>query len=755
MISQFSNSQGLQRASSKSIVNDKAKKSSDSSFFNSSIGKILNSLSNGKAKKIEINRGEKTTEETDDSFDLIKSFGFQPIKQTEIGDPPQNKIINNENNNNTLLVQNKILNGNNILKKEIPLIAKSKSLNEDKTLINNKENSTQNSGNPEKSALNNKIKRIDDFLFKLTSELDEKINKNEIKNYIIRNIPETEKLAVQTKNDTEEEKKLSNKLQTDANINTKQVISFVNLRAANTLDNSFNHNISQSGLPKSGLETNFSGDRLNKAIPANKNFSANISSQKLISQQNSKATDNRIKKAKTEYSFNSESEAQTHKSVLDAQQTKKSETILQSKNTVNNQFKPNENNISKSTFDYVNKNEVKIQANKTDNNRQVDTGNKQQIVNFKGVSKRNEQLADLSKQSRIDKFLAKISDELITKVNSSEIEQVLEERFFLADKEAILAKINNTSKSKNKIFNVDNNFKDFTESQAPKSERKTLFHEKATVPIVKNKYSAVSLEENIKIDNNNKLRISFAKQEPLSGNKTTAQISDANNNLKKEKLTKSATEKYEKQSEYGSTRKNLSTNGNTFLNSDTGNFGKGQSFKSADFEQNTTENQLIPNIRLEDFDKTTLKMVRNLPEQGIQNAKLILQPKSLGTVFVKISVKDKNVQLDIKTETQEAMKSIENQLPALKEKLAQQGLTADRVDLKYKGTDNNFAERDNYAQNQSGAKQDKETRQQYLRSFASANQSIANNEHFDEIYNVKNWGNYIEELQQRGVQQGG
>ena len=115
-------------------------------------------------------------------------------------------------------------------------------------------------------------------------------------------------------------------------------------------------------------------------------------------------------------------------------------------------------------------------------------------------------------------------------------------------------------------------------------------------------------------------------------------------------------------------------------------------------------------------------------------------------IFVKISLNEKNVHLSITTETQDAMKSIESQMPALKEKLMQSGLTAEKIELKYKEAENYAANRENNSQSQSNDRDGKENRRQYLKSLAFLNQNRDSNDNGQLASNVINRGNYIEEF---------
>ncbi len=171
--------------------------------------------------------------------------------------------------------------------------------------------------------------------------------------------------------------------------------------------------------------------------------------------------------------------------------------------------------------------------------------------------------------------------------------------------------------------------------------------------------------------------------------------------------------------------------------------------------QNNTDSSITRYIKAEDFGRNTLKIARNLMPQGTQNARLILTPSSLGTVFVKISLKEKKVHLNITAESQEAVKSIEKQLPALKERLVQQGLQTDKVDLKFKAPENDSQQHQNGSQNSQNEKEQKDMRREFLQSFARLRQ-LREEASQSQDFNDLQGGTYIEKLfKQKGVQQGG
>lgn len=72
----------------------------------------------------------------------------------------------------------------------------------------------------------------------------------------------------------------------------------------------------------------------------------------------------------------------------------------------------------------------------------------------------------------------------------------------------------------------------------------------------------------------------------------------------------------------------------------------------------------------------TIKLAKN----GVSsNARIVLQPKQLGSVNMRMTLIGNNVSLVIKAEKNETLQHIEKQLPALKERLNESGLRLDQI----------------------------------------------------------------------------
>lgn len=100
----------------------------------------------------------------------------------------------------------------------------------------------------------------------------------------------------------------------------------------------------------------------------------------------------------------------------------------------------------------------------------------------------------------------------------------------------------------------------------------------------------------------------------------------------------------------------------------------------------TTYNQ-FGQIRIQEFTQTTLQLIKATPENSTSTANLVLKPESLGTLFVQISMTDNKAKINIMADTSEAIKTIEQQIGALKEKLSQNGIITDSIDIGFKSKD--------------------------------------------------------------------
>ena len=134
---------------------------------------------------------------------------------------------------------------------------------------------------------------------------------------------------------------------------------------------------------------------------------------------------------------------------------------------------------------------------------------------------------------------------------------------------------------------------------------------------------------------------------------------------------------------------------------------------------NTESSPQFPDLRtikMNEFGKTTLNTIKSMPDNSIHSARLVLQPKSLGTVMIEISLAGNIAKMDIKVDSREAAKSIESQLSNLKDKLANEGIKMESVNLKL-SNQNREMKNNGDNNNPFSRKEEEEVKRDYINSF--------------------------------------
>jgi flagellar hook-length control protein FliK len=148
-----------------------------------------------------------------------------------------------------------------------------------------------------------------------------------------------------------------------------------------------------------------------------------------------------------------------------------------------------------------------------------------------------------------------------------------------------------------------------------------------------------------------------------------------------------------------------------------------ESFKDSIKTQETKPGnpQELQKIRLSEFPATAMRMIKNAGNNTISTARLTLKPESLGTLEVRISMSGDIATMSIKADSREAMKSLESQIGTLKEKLNQEGIKTENIELSYKD-DSKFQE--NFLQNKDGGfgrREFDESKREFIGSFRDSN----------------------------------
>jgi flagellar hook-length control protein FliK len=136
------------------------------------------------------------------------------------------------------------------------------------------------------------------------------------------------------------------------------------------------------------------------------------------------------------------------------------------------------------------------------------------------------------------------------------------------------------------------------------------------------------------------------------------------------------------------------------------------------------KSQIIRNIKLTEMGRAITNIVKNTQADTTSTARLLLKPESLGTVFVEITMKGNMAKLNIKADSREAVKSLESQIAALRDKLSQNGIKTESVDVRQR-SDDGFA-RDGGSRERQFSKSyrdDRRTRRDFLNSFAAGSDS--------------------------------
>jgi flagellar hook-length control protein FliK len=153
-------------------------------------------------------------------------------------------------------------------------------------------------------------------------------------------------------------------------------------------------------------------------------------------------------------------------------------------------------------------------------------------------------------------------------------------------------------------------------------------------------------------------------------------------------------------------------------------------------------------VDVAEFAQRTLQMVKSVPSNGITSAKLILSPPALGSLQIDISLKADHVRMSIKAENQDTLKMIENQIGALRDKLAEHGLKTEKIELTYRN-ENHEKHLDAGQEKQRRNEEDKKLRRDFLRTF-SGNQ-LSGEELESQLTYIPASGSYLSQRNLTGV----
>lgn len=134
--------------------------------------------------------------------------------------------------------------------------------------------------------------------------------------------------------------------------------------------------------------------------------------------------------------------------------------------------------------------------------------------------------------------------------------------------------------------------------------------------------------------------------------------------------------------------------------------------------------QSFTKVKAGDVPVKISRFAANISDPGSGLARITLNPASLGTVFVEITIKDAMAKIKISAEKSDSAKTIESQVSVLKEMLGKQGIQTESIEIKQ--SQNMNQSEPNASGNQESGKEngdDKKTKMEYMKSFASVQDS--------------------------------
>jgi len=156
--------------------------------------------------------------------------------------------------------------------------------------------------------------------------------------------------------------------------------------------------------------------------------------------------------------------------------------------------------------------------------------------------------------------------------------------------------------------------------------------------------------------------------------------------------------------------------------------GKSLSFADSLTKETTSLKQdTTLNLKLSELVQNTVNLVKSMPGNTTQVARITLKPPELGTVFVEISLKNNVANLSLQADSKEVVKSIQAQLEMLKDKLSQQGIKTESITVNLKPNEYELADKGYNYQNKNN-KDDIEAREAFVRSFGNGIEDNSNNE---------------------------
>ncbi|OGU41231.1 MAG: hypothetical protein A2X61_14060 [Ignavibacteria bacterium GWB2_35_12] len=136
--------------------------------------------------------------------------------------------------------------------------------------------------------------------------------------------------------------------------------------------------------------------------------------------------------------------------------------------------------------------------------------------------------------------------------------------------------------------------------------------------------------------------------------------------------------------------------------------------KIAGKEFDFTNSVGLRRVKLEEIADKTLQLAKNIQSNTTQTARLYLNPPSLGTVYVEISMKENLAKIVMKADTREVMKNLENQLITLTEKLNQQGIKTESIKIEVRQVENDVTDRHAFFEGSNARQKDGKANREFI-----------------------------------------
>lgn len=134
---------------------------------------------------------------------------------------------------------------------------------------------------------------------------------------------------------------------------------------------------------------------------------------------------------------------------------------------------------------------------------------------------------------------------------------------------------------------------------------------------------------------------------------------------------------------------------------------------------NSLNNMVGKRVKISELPQKTVQLVSQTANNTVHTAQLVLEPQSLGTVFVKIELVNNSATLNFTAENNDVLKSIEGQISVLKEMLSDKGIHTSSVNVTLKSQGSDIDDSSNFQQStdRQTRKEERDAKNEYMKSF--------------------------------------